>query len=45
MLNIREKLMMDRGELHKNGPINIVVFGDSVSHGAVAADEINYETV
>lgn len=44
-MNIREKLLMDRGGLHKNGPINIVIFGDSVSHGAVAADEINYETV
>ena len=45
MMNIREKLLMDRGGLHKNGAINIVIFGDSVSHGAVAADEINYETV
>ena len=44
-MDIRKKLMMDREGLEKNGPINIVIFGDSVSHGAVAGDETNYETV
>lgn len=36
---------MDYAGLVEYGPINIVAFGDSVTHGAVAADEINYETV
>ncbi len=29
----------------KFGPITIVAFGDSVTHGALADEEINYETV
>ncbi len=36
--------MMDREGLIANGPINIVIFGDSVSHGAVV-DNIDYENV
>lgn len=36
---------MDYEELIEHGPITIVAFGDSVTHGAVAEDEINYETV
>ena len=36
---------MDRKGLEINGPINIVAFGDSVTHGAVGAGEIDYETV
>lgn len=34
-MNIREKIMLDRQGLTAFGPINIVIFGDSVSHGAV----------
>lgn len=44
-MKITEKLKMDIDGLKENGPINIVVFGDSVSHGAVGAGEIDYETV
>ena len=44
-MDIRKKLMMGREELEENGAITIVVFGDSISHGALAMGEINYETV
>ena len=43
-MKIKEKLMMDRKGLEEHGAITIVAFGDSVTHGAVAADEISYET-
>ena len=43
-MNIKEKILMDRADLEKEGPITIVAFGDSVTHGALL-DEINYETV
>lgn len=33
-MKIPEKLLMEKAALEKNGPINIVIFGDSVSHGA-----------
>lgn len=44
-MTIKEKIYMDYDGLVKNGPITIVAFGDSVTHGAVADGEINYETV
>ena len=44
-MKITDKINMDMEGLIENGPINIVAFGDSVTHGAVAKDEINYETV
>lgn len=34
-MKIKEKIMLDMDGLKEHGPINIVVFGDSVSHGAV----------
>lgn len=43
-MNIREKILLDRKGLTEYGPINIVVFGDSVSHGAVVG-YIDYENV
>lgn len=43
-MHIRDKIYMDRSGLVENGPITIVAFGDSVTHGALL-DEINYETV
>ena len=43
-MNIKEKILMDRAGLEKEGPITIVAFGDSVTHGALL-NEINYETV
>lgn len=42
---IKEKINQGYQGLVENGPITIVAFGDSVTHGAVADDEINYETV
>ncbi len=44
-MHIKEKINMDLDGLVNNGPITIVAFGDSVTHGAVAAGEMNYETV
>lgn len=34
-MKIKEKIMLDIDGLKQHGPINIVVFGDSVTHGAV----------
>lgn len=34
-MHVKEKIMLDRYGLEQYGPVNIVVFGDSVSHGAV----------
>ena len=44
-MKISDKINFSRPELEKYGPITIVAFGDSVTHGALAQDEINYETV
>ncbi len=44
-MHIKEKIWLDRSELEKEGPITIVAFGDSVTHGALSIGEINYETV
>ena len=44
-MKISEKLLMDQSGLIENGPITIVAFGDSITHGAVGPGEINYETV
>jgi len=44
-VNIREKLQLDYNGLTEHGPITIVAFGDSVTHGAVGEGEIDYETV
>lgn len=44
-MKITEKINLDGEGLIEHGPITIVAFGDSVTHGAVASGEINYETV
>lgn len=44
-MRISEKIRMNMEELKKNGPITIVAFGDSITHGAVGEDEIDYESV
>lgn len=44
-MKICDKLSMDYDQLVKNGPVTIVAFGDSVTHGAVGDDEFNYDTV
>ena len=45
MMHIKDKIYLDREGLQKEGPITIVAFGDSVTHGAVASGEMDYETV
>lgn len=44
-MKIKEKLNLDYNGLIKYGPINIVAFGDSVTHGAVAPGQLCYDTV
>ena len=44
-MKIKDKIKLNREGLIKEGPINIVAFGDSVTHGAVEPDIIDYETV
>lgn len=44
-MHITEKINMNMEGLMENGPINIVVFGDSVTHGALGEGVISYETV
>ncbi|MBQ2749873.1 MAG: SGNH/GDSL hydrolase family protein [Clostridia bacterium] len=34
-MHVKDKIMLNRDGLEEFGPINIVIFGDSVSHGAV----------
>ena len=44
-MKIKDKINMDLQDLIENGPITIVAFGDSVTHGAVGSGEIDYESV
>lgn len=44
-MKITDKINMEWEGLVKNGPITIVAFGDSVTHGAVAYQEFDYESV
>lgn len=44
-MRIKDKINLDKAGLEKEGPITIVAFGDSVTHGALASGEINFETV
>lgn len=44
-MRIKDKFGMELEQLIENGPITIVAFGDSVTHGAVAGGEMNYDTV
>ena len=44
-MKIKNKLMLDKQGLIDNGPITIVAFGDSVTHGCFGSDEIDYESV
>lgn len=44
-MRVKDKIYFDYDGLVKHGPINIVAFGDSVTHGAVAPDEIDYDSV
>lgn len=44
-MHIKEKIHLNYDGLVEHGPINIVAFGDSVTHGAVGPGEIDYESV
>ena len=44
-MKVKEKLQMDLNGLIENGPITIVAFGDSVTHGFLNGDEVDYDTV
>ncbi len=44
-MKIKEKIELGLEGLIEHGPINIVAFGDSVTHGAFGAGEIDYEAV
>ena len=44
-MRIKEKINMDFEALIENGAINIVAFGDSITHGAFGAGVIDYEAV
>ena len=43
-MKVKEKLYLDRKGLAAEGPVNIVILGDSVSHGSIVTTN-NYETV
>ena len=42
-MKISEKINMTKEQLEENGPITIVAFGDSVTHGCLSAGVIDYE--
>lgn len=44
-MKIKDKLNMNAEQLIENGPITIVAFGDSITHGAFGPGEIDYEAV
>ena len=44
-MKIKEKLQLDYNGLIEHGPITIVAFGDSVTHGFLNGDEIDVDTV
>ena len=44
-MKIHSKLYMNAAELTQNGPITIVAFGDSVTHGALSNGEFDYDCV
>ena len=44
-MKIKDKISMDFSGLLEHGPITIVAFGDSVTHGAFGEGDIDYEAV
>ncbi|MBQ8726438.1 MAG: GDSL family lipase [Clostridia bacterium] len=44
-MKIKDKINLETEGLIKHGPITIVAFGDSVTHGALDDGEFDYETV
>lgn len=41
-MHIRDKIRMDQAQLEKEGPITIVAFGDSITHGSFATNGTGY---
>ncbi|MBQ5749378.1 MAG: hypothetical protein IIV87_04395, partial [Oscillospiraceae bacterium] len=44
-MKIKDKLQLDYAGLVEHGPITIVAFGDSVTHGFLGGEEVDYDTV
>ncbi len=44
-MKIKDKINLDYNGLIEHGPINIVAFGDSVTHGVFECDVFDYENV
>jgi len=44
-MTLREKMNLDYDGLHAHGAINIVAFGDSVTHGMLCTGDIDYNMV
>ncbi len=44
-MRIKDKISLDLSGLIEHGPVNLVAFGDSVTHGCVAPGEYDYESV
>lgn len=42
-MHVKDKILMDKLGLAEHGPINIVIFGDSISHGAII--DVDFESV
>lgn len=43
-MKISEKLKMNADGIRQHGPINIVAFGDSITHGILDYNEVDYDT-
>ena len=44
-MRAKDKIHLDFQGLIEHGPLNIVAFGDSVTHGCVGPGEYDYESV
>lgn len=44
-MKVKEKINLDKSGLIEHGPITIVAFGDSVTHGCFGEGELDYESV
>ena len=44
-MRVQDKIRLDLSGLVEHGPLNLVAFGDSVTHGCVGPGEYDYESV
>lgn len=44
-MKVKDKIKLEMDGLIEHGPINIVAFGDSITHGAFGFNEIDFESV